>query len=105
MGEQIWRGQLRGPLKTKSSSNSNQWAGRTTIASGDATQVVSTSAINSDSIVLYGLEANTRQNSGFGNQIEVSSIVSGSYFLFAWADGNNLPPRGTTIMWNIIKGS
>lgn len=105
MSELLYDGILKAPLRTETLSKNNQWAGRTTIVSGSATQVVSTTAIKSDAIVRYGLVANTRQSSGFANTIEVSSINHGNFFVFAWADANNLPARDTTIMWEIVKGS
>ena len=55
--ETLYRPLLRGPIMTKASSASNQWAGRTTIASGSTSQVVSTSNVNSDTIFNLTLEA------------------------------------------------
>ena len=55
--EAIFRGYLRGPLLTQAQSKSNAWAGRTTLSSGSASAVISTSAINSDSLVYHMLQA------------------------------------------------
>ncbi len=102
--EQLWRGQLRGPLLTKAASATNQWAGRTSIASGDATAVVSTTLVNSDSIILLGCESATRQSSGLGQPIEVSCISPGNWFELSTSDGEALA-RNTTVHWVLIKTS
>ena len=54
--EALFRPLMKGPIMTRATSAANQWAGRTTIASGSATQVVSTSQANSDSIISLGIE-------------------------------------------------
>ena len=54
--ETLFRPLMRGPIMTKATSAVNQWAGRTTLASGSASQVVSTSNVNSDSIISLGIE-------------------------------------------------
>ena len=86
-------------------NSTNEAFGRTTVNSGDTTQVVSTSLINSDSIVLLTMESNTRQNSGVANAMEVSSIVSGVSFNLTWADENNTRADDTTVMWALIRTS
>ena len=104
MSELIFKGTLRGPLRTRASSASNQWAGRTTLNSGDATVAVSCSVVQSDSLIMYGVEANTRQDSGVGAAIEVMSIIDGSGFAFGTSGGDTLA-RDTTIMWSLMKTS
>ncbi len=49
--ETLFRPLMRGPIMTKAGSAANQWAGRTTISSGSASQVVSTTQANSDSLI------------------------------------------------------
>lgn len=102
--EQIYGGLLRGPLSTKTNSDAAQWAGRTTLSSGSNTVTVSTTVVKSDSVILFGIESNTRQSSGFAQPIEVCSLTDGSYFAFTWADQANKPARDTTIMWMILGG-
>lgn len=78
------RALLRGPLLTNISSGPNQWAGRTTIASGSATQVVSTFAVNSDSLLNLAVQAAlptayiTRGTQTFTNSAAISNTVSTS---------------------------
>ena len=104
MSELIFKGTLRGPMRTRASSASNQWAGRTTLNSGDATVTVSTTTIKSDSIIQYGVEANTRQDSGVASPIEIMSIQDGVSFAFGTAGGETLA-RDTTIMWSLMRTS
>tara|TARA_Y100000310_G_scaffold331599_1_gene405439 strand:- start:976 stop:1305 length:330 start_codon:yes stop_codon:yes gene_type:complete len=101
--EQLCKPLLRGPIHTRTSQETNPWSGRTTVASGDTAQVVSTSVVNSDSIILFGLESNTRVNSGQGGNLEVSSIVSQTSFQFAYEDGVNTRPGDVIAMWTILK--
>ncbi len=104
MSELLFKPTLRGPLRTRASSASNQWAGRTTLNSGDATVAVSCSTVQSDSIIQYGIEANTRQDSGVGAGIEVMSIIDGSGFAFGTSGGETIA-RDTTIMWSLMRTS
>lgn len=50
--EVMHRLMLRGPMITSIKSGPAQWAGRTTIASGSASQVVSTSNVESGSLIM-----------------------------------------------------
>lgn len=102
--EQLWRAILRGPLTVRAASASNQFAGRTTLASGSATVTISTTVVQSDSIILLTAEAATNQASGFAKPPEVKSISPGNFFTVGWADGNAVA-RNTTIMWTIIRTS
>ncbi|MCR4342107.1 MAG: hypothetical protein NUW01_19700 [Gemmatimonadaceae bacterium] len=54
--ETLFRPLMRGPIMTKATSAANQWAGRTTLASGSTSQVVSTSNVNSDTIFNLAIE-------------------------------------------------
>ena len=95
---------LRGPLRTRASSRANQWAGLTTLNSGDATVVVSTTAVRSNSIIRFGAQSTTRQASGTRIGLEVSTVIDGGSFTFATADGIAFG-RDTTIMWEILNTS
>lgn len=100
--EQIFRGFIRRPLLVEIRSAANQFAGFTTLASGSATQVVSTSAISSGDLVFTGFMGPSDTASGTGRMIEVKSIDSGNAFHFGTADGLTIP-RDTHIMWMIFK--
>ena len=83
--EQIYRGLLRGPLATKASSASNQWAGVSTVLSGTATITVSTTNVKSNSVILHG----QRSQANSSVALEVKSIVDSSYFSFGTLNGAN----------------
>jgi hypothetical protein len=74
----------RGPLMTNINSGPNQWSGRTTLASGSATQVVSTFSINSDSLLNLAIQAAvptnyiTRGTQTFANSAAASTVASTS---------------------------
>ena len=105
MSELLFKPTLRGPMRTRTApTEPNAWAGRTTLNSGSATVTVSTTTIKSDSIIQYGVEANTRQDSGVGAAIEVMSIAEGVSFAFGTAGGETIA-RDTTIMWSLMRTS
>lgn len=100
--EQLYRGLLRGPLRTQAGSKSNQWAGRTTLNSGSATVTVSTTAVDSNSIVLGFTEGAANLASGTAIRgIEVKSLSPGNFVTFGTADGQAIA-RATAIMWLIV---
>lgn len=100
--EQVWRGNLRGPLSTKVNSSANQFAGITTLGSNVATVTVSTTAVKSNSLILFGARTTLNVNSATGRAIEVKSIVDGSYFSFGTADGVAMA-RDTAIHWMLFR--
>ena len=101
--EQLFGPMLRGPLSTKANSSANQWAGRTAIASGAVSQVVSTTAVKSNCLISFNIQATTVPVSGTViTPIEVVSLSSGSFFTFGSADGSKIP-HGVTVMWQIYK--
>lgn len=100
--EQVWRGNLRGPLAVKANSAANQFSGFTTLASGSATVTVSTTSVKSDSLILMGLRGTANVNSATGRPVEVKSIVDSSYFSFGTADGVAMA-RDTTISWLLFR--
>ena len=105
MSELHFKPTLRGPMRTRTNSQEGSfWAGRTTLSSGFAPVAVSTSVVQSDSIIQYGIEANTRQDSGVGAAIEVMSIEDGVSFAFGTSGGETIA-RDTTIMWSLMRTS
>ena len=97
--ETLFRPHLRGPLMTQAQSKSNQFAGLTTISSGSATQVVSTNAVNSDSILSLNVRA--ALPSGYNTQgivtvasgistaaASTSAVYSGQSILLTWQGVN-----------------
>lgn len=72
--EQMRRAFLRGPLLTKANSASTQWAGRTTLQSGSATVVVSSTIVKSDSLIRLGYEGNANMGVAAGT----ATLNSGS---------------------------
>lgn len=97
--EQIFKGQLRGPLTTKATSSANQWAGRTSVLSGVATATVSTFLVNSDSLIAtQGVSAVA---SNVAQVIKVTSMSDSNYFGFTITPA----PVGTDfqIMWQITR--
>lgn len=99
---QIFRGLLRAPLTTKAGSASNQWAGISTINSGSATLVISTSIVDSDSLIMFNRLGNANVSSGINKAIEVKTISPGGYFTLGPDDGQAIP-RDTKIHWMIIR--
>lgn len=93
-----------GPPVMSVASKSNQFSGRTTLSSGSTTVTVSSTVIGSDSILHLATQSATRQNSGFGQPVEVATISPGNFFTLAPADGVAFA-RDTTIMWDIVKSA
>jgi len=103
--ETLFGGLLRGPLAVLTASGANQFAGRTSIASGTAFVTVSTRMVNSDSIILHGLDVTTTVASGAGGSATcVSSKVSGVSFALGYTDGVARGPGGT-FMWELRRTS
>ncbi len=100
--EQLWRGNLRSPLSTKANSAANQFSGITVLGSGGATVTVSTTAVKSNSIILFGAQAPAAVNSLTGRPIEVKTIVDSSYFVIGTADGVAMA-RNTNIGWLLFS--
>lgn len=95
---------LLGPPVMSVASKSNQFAGRTTLSSGSATVTVSSTVIGSDSIIRLAAQSDTRQNSGFGQPVEVATISPGNFFTLSTADGVAFA-RDSTIMWDIVRSA
>lgn len=89
----------------RTNSHAAQYAGRTTLNSGSATVVVSTRAINSDSIISHSMLGNANVASGTAiRPTEVKTISSGGYFTFGTQDGVGIA-RDTVIMWEIRRST
>jgi hypothetical protein len=100
--EQLYKPNLRGPLRT-TIGQADAWAGRTTVASGSASQTVSSTNINSDSIVRYGVQVGSAAINSGGAMV-VNSIVSGVSFAFANQGGVAIA-WDNIVMWEIVKTS
>lgn len=102
--EQWFRGILRGPAATRANSAPNQWAGLTTVLSGVATGVVSTTAVDSDSLVFFSQAAVAATNvlSGQSRTWEVKSINTGLAFTFGTTDGAGMS-RDTVVHWMLWR--
>lgn len=102
--ELLRRAMLRDPMMVSAASKSNQFAGRTTISSGSATQVVSTSVVNSDSLIFHTMVGNANVASGSARFFEVKTIAPGAYFTFGTQDGATVP-RDTILLWEMRRTS
>ena len=82
------------------------FAGRTTLASGSVSATVSTTAVNSDSIIQATIEVGSLgvANAASGGNIAVNSIVSGTSFALTNVSGVAVP-WDNTVMWTLYKTS
>jgi len=109
--EQLFGAIFRGAPTTRAQSAAGQWAGRTTVPSGSATAVVSTTVVNSDSIILLGQVGNAAVGStapGSATSVppfEVKTISPGGYFTVGTMNGQALatPARDTILHWVVFK--
>ena len=103
--ELIFRPHFRGGSITKTTAGAGQAAGITALGSGANTVTVSTTIVNSDSLIWFGIKSSTRIDSGtYFRPVEVSSVVPGVSFAFTTADGANIN-RNVDIMWEIVRAS
>lgn len=87
-----------------STGGAREYAGVTLIASGGTTATVSTTVVKSNSIIMLGTQATTRQASGSQRVVEVSTIIDGTSFVVALADGVAVTPiRATNVFWEIVN--
>lgn len=94
---------LRGPLFARVNSNAGQYAGITTLASGSATVVVSTTQANSDTLFLLGQVGNANVASGaVKGPIEVKTISPGAWFTLGTIDGVAVA-RDTLVHWMALQ--
>jgi hypothetical protein len=101
--ERLMRPFLGGPMIADPSSKSNQFMGQTTLGSGQATVVVSTTVIGSDSFVQVTGQ-HTTVLSGFAGGLCVRSISPGNFMTLGWNDGLGRA-WDSTLMWEVKKGS
>lgn len=113
---ELMRGlQLRAPIFTKALSASNQWAGRTTLASGSASVVISTAIVNSDSLIAlniqaaipaaYGWQGRTAIASGLSTgTASTSAIYSGDAVALTWESVNALTSGQALRVDSIVNG-
>lgn len=111
--EALFRGFLKGPLMTPVASKSNQFSGRTLLASGSASQVVSTSTVGSDSLILtqvlcalpsgYNTQGLISITSGNQTGVASSSAVFSGQVINLSPQGVN-PYQGTTRVQSIFDG-
>lgn len=98
---------FKGPatVTVAGSASPKQFAGRTAIASGTASVVVSTAVVNSDSIINLSFQvASTSTASGTPfTYLVVNSIVSGTSFAITTQDG--VGRHGGTVMWEVRRTS
>src|SRR5712692_5654657 len=104
--EQIFRGLLRGPLTTRTSSTppaspGTAWAGVVS-SLATATGSVATTLVDSDSLIFLTLGGATSVTSSAGRAIIVSSISPGSGFFLATSDGT-VPPTAYNVYWFIVR--
>lgn len=100
--EMLFGPQFKGPMFVDT-SKANSIAGKTTLASGSATAVVSTNQVNSDSLVFLGQVGYANLGSGdVRGPVEVKTIVSGVSFTLGVADGVAMA-RDTIVHWMILK--
>ena len=96
---------LKGPMALETTAGENQFAGRTSLASGTAFATISTAIVNSDSLIQATFQVNTTTASGVAfAAMGVNSIVSGVSFTFGSVDGVGRAPGGV-IMWEIRRTS
>ena len=92
---------MKGPLTTLAGSASNQFAGRTSMNSGDTTVTVSTTTVASDDLIKYGWQSAVDSN--VAQDIKVNTISPGNHFGFTVTPA----PVGIdfNIMWSLEKTS
>ena len=113
--ELLFRPLMRGPIKTKAVSASNQWAGRTTLGSGSATATVSTTQINSDAIVGLAVECAVPTAYSFSGRSAIASgtstvtasttaVYSGDIILATWESPNAITSGQALRVDSIVNG-
>ena len=96
--EQHYGTMNRGLPRTLAASSTGQFAGRTLIASGSTTVVVSTTAVQSDSIISMSIQVTSIS---VVTPMAVRAIADGGIFTMGWATGT-AAAEDVTIMWQIV---
>ena len=105
MSELLYKGTLKGPLRTQTTGADAPWAGLTTLDSGSATVTVSTASVQSDSIVQFSTKVGTvGVGANSGANVVVASVVDAVSFAFARATGVAVP-WDETMMWTLTRTS
>jgi len=101
--EQLFRPNQRGPRSTLVDAT-NPWIGQTSVLSGTATATVSTTQVQSNSIILMSTNpASIGIDIGSGQPgIVVQSIVDGVSFALSRSDGS-ISKFANTVSWEIIR--
>lgn len=108
VAEVLHKALLRGaPSAVMSGAGISQaFVGRATIASGDATVVVSTALVGSGDVILHGVQDLDGVGVTSHAAIEVKTINPGVQFTLGTANEVALDPgRNTAIMWLLFKAS
>ena len=102
--EQLWRSFFRGAPTIKTQSTNARFGGLTTFTLSASTVVVSTTVVDSDSVILLGANAGTDASSGMPRGIEVKSVNPGNAFILGTLDGQP-SMRAMTVHWVLFKAS
>lgn len=101
--EQLFLGLIRAPLRflNPGSTGGKHFAGVSTVLSGSATIVVSTTQVKSNSGILLSMQRTSFGSSGQAPALQVSTIIDSTSFVLAW--GDNVAKSGDTrVTWQII---
>ena len=99
--EQLYGPHLRGGGTTIIDGAYEAFAGRTTLNSGSTSVVVSTSLVQSNSVLLMGVQTGSMGTQSAG-AITVNSIVDG--VSFAFARNNNVAAQwNDVVMWQLWR--
>jgi hypothetical protein len=113
--EALFRPFLKGPLSMPISSKSNAFAGLTTLGSGSASQTISTSVINSDSLVhltvhaplvaAYQTRGRTAVASGLATAtVSTPAVYSGDNIQLTWESPNDITSGMALRVNSIVNG-
>lgn len=113
--EALFRPFLKGPMMVSTVSKSNAFAGRTTLGSGSTSQVVSTSIVNSDSLVHLNVQAALVAAYSTGGRSSVASglatatvstpaVYSGDNIQLTWQSPNDITSGMALRVNSIVDG-
>jgi hypothetical protein len=92
-----------GPITLPKSASANPTGGLTTIASGSASVVISTTWVKSDSLIVAMAQSPTNAASGFSRGLEVKSVVDSTSFIIGTPDNQPLRAADTSVAWALIR--
>mgnify|MGYP001561004875 CR=1 FL=1 len=113
--EALFRPFLKGPMLVSTTSKSNAFAGRTTLGSGSVSQVVSTSIVNSDSLISLSVQAALAAAYSTGGRSSVASglatatvstpaVYSGDNIQLTWQSPNDITSGMALRVNSIVDG-